>query len=77
MSRDEAVAVLEDCMKVLYYRDARSMNKVSRRSCAVSVSVSPFSRSAVANALYLPQPSIVPNRNHHSPRRRYLRFQIE
>ncbi|KAJ9096016.1 hypothetical protein QFC21_005380 [Naganishia friedmannii] len=27
MSRDEAVAVLEDCMKVLYYRDARSMNK--------------------------------------------------
>lgn len=28
MSREEATAVLEDCMKVLYYRDARSLNKV-------------------------------------------------
>ncbi|KAJ9111547.1 hypothetical protein QFC20_002520 [Naganishia adeliensis] len=27
MSREEATAVLEDCMKVLYYRDARSLNK--------------------------------------------------
>lgn len=30
MSREEATAVLEDCMKVLYYRDARSLNKVRR-----------------------------------------------
>lgn len=28
MSREEATAVLEDCMKVLFYRDARSLNKV-------------------------------------------------
>jgi 20S proteasome subunit beta 7 len=30
MNREEATAVLEDCMKVLYYRDARSLNKVRR-----------------------------------------------
>ncbi|KAJ9095192.1 hypothetical protein QFC19_007647 [Naganishia cerealis] len=27
LSKEEATAVLEDCMKVLYYRDARSLNK--------------------------------------------------
>lgn len=33
MSKEEATAVLEDCMKVLYYRDARSLNKVRRVGC--------------------------------------------
>jgi len=28
LSREEAEAVLDTCMKVLFYRDARSMNKV-------------------------------------------------
>jgi 20S proteasome subunit beta 7 len=28
MTREEAEAVLDDCMKVLFYRDARSLNKV-------------------------------------------------
>lgn len=30
LSRQEAEEVLDECMKVLFYRDARSMNKVSR-----------------------------------------------
>ena len=29
---EEAKAVMEDCMRVLYYRDARSLNKVCRFS---------------------------------------------
>ena len=28
LSREEAEAVLDNCMKVLFYRDARSLNKV-------------------------------------------------
>ncbi len=32
LTREEAEAVLDDCMKVLFYRDARSLNKVSFRS---------------------------------------------
>lgn len=27
ISRDNAIAVVEECMKILFYRDARSMNK--------------------------------------------------
>lgn len=29
LTREEAEAVISDCMKVLFYRDARSINKVS------------------------------------------------
>jgi 20S proteasome subunit beta 7 len=29
MTREEAEKVLDECMKVLFYRDARSLNKVS------------------------------------------------
>jgi len=29
MTHDEAKALLEECMRVLFYRDARSLNKVS------------------------------------------------
>ena len=28
LTREEAKTILETCMKVLYYRDARSLNKV-------------------------------------------------
>jgi len=28
MSRDEAKEVLENCLKVLFYRDCRALNKV-------------------------------------------------
>jgi hypothetical protein len=31
LSREEAEAVLDTCMKVLFYRDARSLNKVGQR----------------------------------------------
>lgn len=30
LSRQEAEEVLDECMKVLFYRDARSLNKVRR-----------------------------------------------
>lgn len=29
LTREEAEALLDDCMKVLFYRDARSLNKAS------------------------------------------------
>ena len=29
LTHDEAAALLDECMKVLFYRDARSLNKVS------------------------------------------------
>ena len=29
LTREEAEKVMDDCMKVLFYRDARSINKVS------------------------------------------------
>lgn len=29
MSQEEAEKVMDDCMRVLFYRDARSLNKVS------------------------------------------------
>ncbi len=29
MSREEAEKIMDECMKVLFYRDARSLNKVS------------------------------------------------
>jgi hypothetical protein len=32
LSRQEAEAVLDNCMKVLFYRDARSLNKVSSKT---------------------------------------------
>lgn len=28
LSEEDAVKILDDCMRVLYYRDARSLNKV-------------------------------------------------
>lgn len=30
ITKDEARALIERCLKVLYYRDARSYNRVSR-----------------------------------------------
>lgn len=30
LTEQEAAKILEDCMRVLYYRDARSMNKIQR-----------------------------------------------
>lgn len=29
ITEEEAIAILEDCMRVLFYRDARSLNKVT------------------------------------------------
>ena len=34
LTEEEAVKVLEDVMRVLFYRDARSLNKVCSRGCA-------------------------------------------
>lgn len=34
LTEEEAESVLNECMKVLYYRDARSMNKVGRAAAA-------------------------------------------
>lgn len=30
LTEEEAIKILEDCMRVLYYRDARSLNKMQR-----------------------------------------------
>jgi 20S proteasome alpha/beta subunit len=35
LTEDEAVAVIQKCMKALFYRDARSLNKVSDFSALV------------------------------------------
>jgi len=45
MTEDEARKLLEDCMRVLFYRDARSLNKIqvaviSSTGCRISA---PFS----------------------------------
>lgn len=32
LTEEEARAIMEDCLRVLFYRDARSLNKVSLRS---------------------------------------------
>jgi 20S proteasome alpha/beta subunit len=39
MSREEAEKIMDECMKVLFYRDARSLNKVSGRSLMFSAFV--------------------------------------
>ena len=41
LTREEAQAVLEDCMRVLYYRDGRTINKVSLSFIIASL-MSPF-----------------------------------
>ena len=35
LTEEEARKIIEDSMKVLFYRDARSLNKVSRYFCRV------------------------------------------
>lgn len=34
LTAEEAEALMDECMKVLFYRDARSINKVSRLFCS-------------------------------------------
>lgn len=63
MSREEATAVLEDCMKVLYYRDARSLNKV-RLACSCR-------HRGLANT----RRRVVPNRYDYRAGGGYLRVQ--
>jgi 20S proteasome subunit beta 7 len=29
LTEEEAIKIIDDCMRVLFYRDARAMNKVS------------------------------------------------
>jgi 20S proteasome subunit beta 7 len=39
LTREEAEKVMDDCMKVLFYRDARSINKVRIFACACSMAL--------------------------------------
>jgi hypothetical protein len=49
MTRQEAEAVLDDCMKVLFYRDARSLNKVGWELLLRAVFAAPRSWDLVAD----------------------------
>lgn len=69
MSKEEAMAVMRDCMKVLYYRDARSLNKVGTKLVLCVV--------LFAWLIQRSWPRSVPNRNHHFRRRGDLGVSIE
>lgn len=47
ITKQEARELIERCLKVLYYRDARSYNRVSSAECLRAAAISP-SRSIIS-----------------------------